>query len=111
MYVVHHAHLKSHCADGETCQTVADASLGVRHFEVCLRRLEPGAHGAPLQHDGELVVLVLAGCGKLLIDGGPQRISAPCTVLVPPRHCAQFVNDGSEALELVAVGSRRPDAG
>jgi mannose-6-phosphate isomerase-like protein (cupin superfamily) len=50
-------------------------------------------------------VLVLSGCGKLLIDGGPQRFSAPCTVLVPPHRPFRFVNDGAEALQLVAVGS------
>ena len=31
-------------------------------------------------HAGELVVLALAGAGKLVIDGGPQRFTAPMPV-------------------------------
>ena len=68
-----------------------------------MHRLDPGAHSLEQRHDGELVVLVLAGCGKLLIDGGPQRFAAPCTVVVPPKVTFQFVNHGSEPLQLVAA--------
>jgi mannose-6-phosphate isomerase-like protein (cupin superfamily) len=103
MHVVNHAHLKQQRSDGEQRLAAADRSLGVQGFEVWMRRLEPGAHSVEEQHDGELVVLVLSGCGKLLIDGGPQRFAAPCTVLVPPHRPFQFVNHGSEPMQMVAV--------
>ena len=110
MYIVHHAHLKSQRHEGEHCMAAADASLGIHGFEVCLRRLEPGEHSGELRHHGERVVLVLAGCGKLLIDGGPQRFQAPCTVIVPPHRSAQFVNHGSEVLQMVEVRATTPSA-
>jgi len=103
MQIVHHAHLNAQQHDGEQIVTAADATLGVHGFEVRVHRLAPGAHGAELRHAGEQVVVVLAGCGKLLLDGAPQRFAAPCTVRLPPRRCAQFVNHGSEPLLLVAV--------
>ena len=108
MHIVHHAHLKQLRSDGEQRFAAADRSLGVQAFEVWVRRLDPGAHSIEKQHDGELVVLVLSGCGKLLIDGGPQRFSAPCTVLVPPHRPFQFVNHGSEPMQMVAVCTARP---
>lgn len=108
MYIVHHAHLATLRDEGETQFAAADASLGLKAFEVWMRRLEPGAQTHEMRHDGELVVLVLAGCGKLLIDGGPQRFNAPCTVIVPPRRGFRFVNHGCEPMQMVAVYTRRP---
>jgi mannose-6-phosphate isomerase-like protein (cupin superfamily) len=108
MHIVHHAHLTPQRGDGEQRFAAADRSLGVQAFEVWMRRLEPGARSVEQPHDGELVVLVLSGCGKLLIDGGPQRFSAPCTVVVPPRVPFQFVNHGVEPMQMVAVCTAAP---
>jgi mannose-6-phosphate isomerase-like protein (cupin superfamily) len=108
MHIVSHVHQKQQRIDGELRFAAADSSLGVTAFEVWMRRLDPGAHSLEQRHEGELVVLVLAGCGKLLIDGGPQRFAAPCTVVVPPKLTFQFVNHGSEPLQLVAVCTARP---
>lgn len=108
VHIVNHAHLKPQHCDGEQRFAAADRSLGVHGFEVWMRRLEPGAHSVEKPHDGELVVLVLSGCGKLLVDGGPQRFAAPCTVLVPPRVPFQFVNHGSVAMQMVAVCTATP---
>jgi hypothetical protein len=58
--------------------------LGVRSFKVRLRTIEPGAASVERRHAGQPIVLVRSGCVRLLIDGGPQRFSAPCTMLVPP---------------------------
>ena len=101
MHVVHHAHLPRLHLGGELCIAAADGSRGITGFEVWVRTLEPGAHTEPLHHGGELVVLALAGGGKLLIDGGPQRFSGPCTLLVPPGSQFQLVNNGTEPLQLV----------
>ena len=108
MHIVHHAHLRHQHSDGEQRFAAADRSLGVQAFEIWMRRLEPGAHSVEKPHDGELVVLVLSGCGKLLIDGGPQRFAAPCTVLVPPHRPFQFVNHGCEPMQMVAVCTATP---
>jgi mannose-6-phosphate isomerase-like protein (cupin superfamily) len=101
MYIVHHAHLRQQRSDGEQRFAAADKSLGVKHFEVWMRKLEPGAHSLEKRHAGELVVLVLTGCGKLLVDGGPQRFHAPCSLLIPPGCVFRIANHGSAALQLV----------
>lgn len=108
MQIISHAHLKRQRRHGEQLFAAADSSLGVRRFEVWMRTLEPGAHSLEKRHGGELVVLVLAGCGKLLVDGGPQRFAAPCTVLVPPHRPFQFVNHGALPLQMVAVCTETP---
>ena len=110
MHVVHHANLPHLHLAGELCVAAADRSRGIEAFEVWVRTLEPGAHTEALHHDGELVVLALAGVGKVLIDGGPQRFHGPCTLLVPARTPFQFVNDGTVPLQLVWVHSAKPVA-
>jgi mannose-6-phosphate isomerase-like protein (cupin superfamily) len=70
----------------------------------------PGrAHGPQRLHAGELVVVVLAGQGKLLIDGGPQRFAAPCTLLIPPATPYQLANNGMAPLETVVVFTEEPE--
>jgi mannose-6-phosphate isomerase-like protein (cupin superfamily) len=108
MRIVHHAHLKTLHGDGEQRLAAADKSLGVQAFEVWVWRLEPSAQSVQRRHYAELAVLVLSGCGKLLIDGGPQRFVAPCTVLVPADLPFQFANHGCEPLQMVAVCSTAP---
>lgn len=110
MYIVHHAHLATLCDGGERQFAAADRSLGVNAFEVWMRRIDPGAQTREMRHDGELVVLVLAGCGKVLIDGGPQRFHAPCTVIIPAGRSFRFANHGCEPMQMVAVFTRRPVA-
>jgi len=108
MHVVHHAHLPHLHIGGELCIAAADRSRGIEAFEVWVRTLEAGAHTEPLQHRGEMVVLALAGSGKLLLDGGPQRFSGPCTLMVPARTQFQLVNNGTEPLQLVWVFTAPP---
>jgi hypothetical protein len=110
MHVIHHAHLPHLHLGGELCIAAADRSRGITGFEVWVRTLEPGVHTEPLRHAGELVVLALAGGGKLLIDGGPQRFHGPCTLLVPAATQFQLVNNGTEPLQLVWVFTRAPTA-
>lgn len=110
MHVVHHGHLPHLHVGGEQCIAVADRSRGIEAFEVWLRTLEPGRHTGPLTHAGELVVLALAGGGKLLIDGGPQRFHGPCTLLVPRHGIFELVNDGCTPLQLVWVFTAKPQA-
>jgi mannose-6-phosphate isomerase-like protein (cupin superfamily) len=103
MHIVQHVHLKPPGPEGERGFAAADARLGVHGFEVWMRRLDAGERSVETCHDGELVVLVLSSCGKLLLDGSPQRFAAPCTVLIPPGRPYQFVNHGSEPMQMVAV--------
>lgn len=106
MYIVQHLHPVS--GRGERALAIAGPNLGQTRFEIWLGALAPGEHGMVSRHDGELVVLVQAGSGKLVVDGGPQRFIAPCTLLIPPRLSFEIVNNGTVPLQLVSVFSAAP---
>jgi quercetin dioxygenase-like cupin family protein len=77
-------------------------------FEVWMHTLPPGGHLPVQRHGGELVGLALAGSGKLLVAGGPQRFQSPCTLVIPPDTEFQVVNNGAVALQLVLVFTQAP---
>ena len=106
MYIVQHLHPIG--GRGERALAVAGPGQGQTRFEVWLGSLAPGEHGTLSRHEGELVVLVLAGSGKLVVDGGPQRFIAPCTLLIPPGLSFEIVNNGTVLLQLVSVFSAAP---
>ena len=101
MHIVRPALPVTHC--GVRSALAVDPRAGISAFEIRLLTLEPGVHGPVSQHAGELAVVVLAGSGKLVIDGGPTRFTAPCSLLIPPGEPYQIVNNGSAALQLVSV--------
>lgn len=82
---------------------VADRQLGVSAFELSLEWLQPGAHTALRRGDGDRVVLVMSGFGKLLVDGAPQRFHAPCSLILPAGAECAVVNVGAVTLELVVA--------
>lgn len=108
MHIVHHAHLSADRQDGARRVIAADHHQGIGQFQVWLVTLEPGAATADQRHDGELVAIALQGSGKLLVDGGPQRFQAPCTLVVPRGAVFHVANNGSTRLELVTVFTREP---
>ena len=107
MYIVQHLHPLG--CRGERSLAAAGPDHGLRNFEVWVGTLEPGEHGALSIHAGEMVVLALAGTGKLVVDGGPQRFMSPCTLLVPPHLSFELVNNGTTTLRLVSVFTATPE--
>jgi gentisate 1,2-dioxygenase len=75
----------------------------VNAFQVWMHTLPPGAHTPVQQHDGAFAALVLAGSGKLLVNGGPLRFQSPCTLVVPPQADFQLVNNATVPLWVVSV--------
>jgi quercetin dioxygenase-like cupin family protein len=110
MHIVHHAHLSADQQEGTRRLVAADHHQGIGQFQVWLVTLAPGAATADQRHDGELVAIALQGSGKLLVDGGPQRFQAPCTLVVPRGAAFHVANNGSTTLELVTVFTRAPTA-
>ena len=110
MHVLAHTPLVHQRLGGELSLVAVDRSRGVDGFEVWVHTLDALAQTAERQHGGELVVLVLAGGGKLLIDGSPQRFNAPCTLLIPPNAPFQLVNNGAATMQLVWVFTESPIA-
>lgn len=108
MYIVHHAHLRREHAHGEYRLVAACRDQGIAAFEVWTTMLEPGAATRELHHAGELVAIVHEGAGKLLVDGGPQRFHAPCSLLIPAGCSFQVTNTGSVPLQLLWVFTQAP---
>jgi hypothetical protein len=110
MNVIHHAHLAADDAQADGAQRlcVAGRHCGVEAFEVWMQTLPPLAQSPPRRHDGELVAIALAGSGKLLLAGGPQRFQSPCTMVIAPAVEFQFVNNGAAPLQLAVVCTRTP---
>jgi mannose-6-phosphate isomerase-like protein (cupin superfamily) len=103
MHVIHHATLPRHAEDGCCRQTVAGASICAAPFVVQTVAVEPGGATAPVTHAPALVIVALAGSGKLVLDSGPERFHAPCTLVVPAGTGHRFVNNGATPLQLVCV--------
>lgn len=91
-----------YCAVGPAC--------GVHDFQVWVHTLPPGAHTPLQQHAGSFACLVLTGSGKLLVDGGPQRFQAPCTLVVPPGVDFQVANNTALPLRVLSVFTAKPVA-
>jgi quercetin dioxygenase-like cupin family protein len=110
MHIVHHAHLSCDQQGGARQLVAADHHQGIGQFQVWVVTLDPGAATGEQRHAGELVAIALQGSGKLLVDGGPQRFQAPCTLVIPRDAVFHVVNNGSTTLELVTVFTRPPIA-
>lgn len=86
---------------------VAGPRLGVHAFDCWLLTLAPQASSEGRADDpanqGIHVLVALAGRGKLLLAGAPQRFAAPCTLLLPPQTDYRVVSQGVEPLQLLSV--------
>jgi len=103
MHVIHHAMLpRIDDGQGACRRTVAGPGVCAAPFEVQTLAIEPGASAASAGAEA-LVVVAIAGSGKLVLESGPQRFHAPCTLIVPAGAPHRFVNNGATALHLVCV--------
>jgi mannose-6-phosphate isomerase-like protein (cupin superfamily) len=108
MHIVHHAHLRCESTHGEHRLVAVCRDQGIAAFEVWTSTLEPGAATRAMRHAGELVAVAHEGAGKLLVDGGPQRFHAPCSLLIPAGSSFQVANNGGAPLRLVWVCTQAP---
>jgi len=105
MNVINHTMLPRQVGAGCCSQTVADAGLCQAPFEIQVLHLDAGAATDDAAHRQARIVVVLAGSGKLLVEGGPQRFAAPCTLLIPAGARHRFVNNAATPMQLVAVSA------
>jgi quercetin dioxygenase-like cupin family protein len=115
MYVIHHTHLMelacrgaASLSPGEHRFCAIGPACGVSAFQVWMHTLPPGAQTPVQQHAGTFAALALAGSGKLLVNGGPQRFHSPCTLVVPPHTDFQLVNNAAVPLLVVSVFTAEP---
>ena len=103
MNVIHHSMLARQSHDGCCVQTVAGAELCKAPFEVQVLSVDAGGRTSHETACHAHVLLALTGSGKLLLDSGPQRFSAPCTLVIPARTGFQLVNNAATPMQLVSV--------
>lgn len=111
MYVIHHSSLMAPApgdATGELRYCAIGPALGVHDFQLWVHTLPPGAHTPVQQHTGSFACVVLAGSGKLLVNGGPLRFQSPCTLVVPAHSDFQIANNAAVPLRLVSVFTAEP---
>ncbi|MDR6154147.1 quercetin dioxygenase-like cupin family protein [Acidovorax delafieldii] len=106
MLVLHHAHAPHQQVQGIRTLQATGPAFGISAFDIRLVELEAGACLPLDQHAGQLAAVVLSGQGKLLLDSGPQRFAAPCSLFIPPHAPYQINNNASTTLQLVMVCSR-----
>ena len=110
MHVIENETLPEATLPGIDHKTLAGAAQGLAHLSVWRQAIAPGGATPPHRHDCEEVVIVEAGCGKL-VGGGTTRTFGPDTTLViPPNVDHQIVNIGDESLRMTAVFAMTPVA-
>jgi quercetin dioxygenase-like cupin family protein len=82
---------------------VAPGALPANHCSACLIRVAPGdkvrpAHSHP---NGEEVIYIIQGSGRVLVDGEVAPVEAGTTVLFPRGAVHMLQNTGIEQMKVV----------
>ena len=82
---------------------VADDRIKAQHCSACVIRVAPGdkvrpAHSHP---QGEEVIYILTGSGRVLVEGEVAQVRAGSTVLFPQGAIHMLHNTGSEEMKVV----------
>ena len=88
------------------------SSLGSEHLGVSLFRYAPGfrASGGHHHREQEEAYVVVAGSGRILLDGEPHELRRWDVVRISP-SVVRAVEAGADGIEFIAVGSDRPEGG
>jgi quercetin dioxygenase-like cupin family protein len=73
------------------------------HCSMCMIQIAPGqtvkpAHSHP---NGEEVIYIISGSGKVMVDGNVETVSAGCAVLFPQGKVHMLSNTGDEEMKVV----------
>jgi quercetin dioxygenase-like cupin family protein len=82
---------------------VAPGALAAEHCSACMIRVVPGdkvrpAHAHP---NGEEVIYIIRGSGRVMVDGEVSVVKAGSTVLFPRGSVHMLHNTGSEEMKVV----------
>ena len=77
--------------------------LNARHLSVCVVRIAPGqtvkpAHSHP---NGEEVVYIIRGCGRVVVDGVVGEVKEGTAILFPQGSVHMLQNNGSEEMKAI----------
>jgi len=108
MHVTEHARLEKTEIPGIEHRTLASAAQGLQHLSIWRQRVAPGGATPPHRHDCEEVVVVLAGRGRVVVDGVSHAFGPHTTLAIPSGVDHQIFADGDVPLELIAAFSATP---
>lgn len=82
---------------------VAPGALEAKHCSACMIRIAPGdkvrpAHSHP---NGEEVIYIIHGSGRVLIEGQVSAVKAGSTVLFPRGAVHMLHNTGSDEMKVI----------
>jgi quercetin dioxygenase-like cupin family protein len=82
---------------------VAPGALEATHWSACMIRIAPGdkvrpAHSHP---NGEEVIYVIHGSGRVMVEGQVSAVKAGSTVLFPPGAVHMLHNTGSDEMKVI----------
>jgi quercetin dioxygenase-like cupin family protein len=78
-------------------------SVDAVHCSMCMIQIAPGqtvkpAHSHP---NGEEVIYIISGSGKVMVDGKVEAVQAGCAVLFPQGKVHMLSNTGDEEMKVV----------
>ena len=90
---------------------VNEELLGAKHCSSCVIRVEPGqtvrpAHSHP---NGEEVIYIIHGSGRVMVDGEVSSVRAGTIVLFPQGKVHMLQNNGTEEMKVVCFFSPATD--
>ena len=77
--------------------------MGAPNFYMRVFDVGPGGNTPKHTHDWEHEVFVVAGSGKVVLDGREETISEGDAVFVEPGELHQFVNDTDALMRMICV--------
>jgi quercetin dioxygenase-like cupin family protein len=88
------------------------SSLGSEHLGVSHFRYAPGTRASAGHHhrEQEEAYIVIAGSGRILLDGATHELRPWDVVRISPR-VVRAIEAGPDGIEFIAVGSDRPEGG
>jgi mannose-6-phosphate isomerase-like protein (cupin superfamily) len=108
MHVTQHAGLEKSGIPGIEHRTLACAAQGLEHLSLWRQTLAPGSASPPHRHDCEEVVVVLAGRGRVVVDGVSHAFGPDSTLVIPPGVDHQLFCDLGEPMAVIAAFSATP---
>lgn len=103
MIVYSHGHLPLELQEGVQRLCVAGAFQCLQQLSAWHYGIEAGAEALLVATGDEAALLVLECAGKLVLPCCPQRVRAPCTVVLPPGQAVPVLNIGAAPMKLVLL--------
>lgn len=114
MKILHESQVLERAVPGRFLRWIADQeTLKPRYLSCCVMRVLPGetvrpAHSHP---DGEELIYVISGSGKVVVDGEVAKLEPGTAVLFPRGSIHMVRNSGTEELKVICFFAPPADLG